>query len=98
MKGVLAAPAVRSEVRAPQGVRPHVPVQVVREYTYVYTAVAPALGQMVSLILPVASTEMMNLAPSADQSDFLQALHCDASRWSRLASRERVGHRRRIFA
>jgi hypothetical protein len=39
----------------PPGVRPHVPVQVVREYTYVYTAVAPALGQMVSLILPDAS-------------------------------------------
>jgi transposase len=46
---------------APPGMRPHVPAQVVREYTYVYTAVAPALGQMVSLILPEASTEMMNL-------------------------------------
>lgn len=46
---------------APPGVRPHVPAQVVREYTYVYAAVAPALGQMVSLILPEASTEMMNL-------------------------------------
>ncbi len=46
---------------APPGVRPYVPAQVVREYTYVYTAVAPVLGQMVSLILPEASTEMMNL-------------------------------------
>jgi hypothetical protein len=34
---------------------------VVREYTYVYAAVAPALGQTVSLILPEVSTEMMNL-------------------------------------
>lgn len=41
--------------------RPQAPVQVVREYTYVYAAVAPALGQMVSLILPEASTIMMNL-------------------------------------
>jgi transposase len=46
---------------APPGVRPHVPAQVVREYLYVYTAVAPALGQMVSLILPEASAEMMSL-------------------------------------
>ena len=46
---------------APPGVRPHVPAQVVREYIYAYTAVAPALGQMVSLILPEASTAMMNL-------------------------------------
>lgn len=31
-----------------------------REYLYAYAAVAPALGQMVSLILPDASTAMMN--------------------------------------
>jgi DDE superfamily endonuclease len=42
-------------------VRPHVPAQIVREYIYAYTAVAPTLGQMVSLILPEASTAMMNL-------------------------------------
>ncbi len=46
---------------APPGVRPHVPAQVVREYTYVYTAVAPSQGEMVSLILPEVSTAMMNL-------------------------------------
>ncbi len=45
---------------APPGVRPHAPTQVVREYLYAYAAVAPALGQMVSLILPEASTAMMN--------------------------------------
>jgi transposase len=46
---------------APPGMRPHVPVQVVRDYTYVYAAVAPAQGQLVSLILPETSTAMMNL-------------------------------------
>ncbi|MGZ6353705.1 MAG: transposase [Ktedonobacteraceae bacterium] len=46
---------------APPGVRPHVPSQVVREYTYVYAAVAPKEGLLTSLILPEASTEMMNL-------------------------------------
>jgi DDE superfamily endonuclease len=45
----------------PPRVRPHVPTQIVREYIYAYTAVAPTLGQMVSLILPEASTAMMNL-------------------------------------
>ena len=46
---------------APPKMRPSAPAQVVREYTYVYAAVAPALGQMISLILPEASTAMMNL-------------------------------------
>jgi hypothetical protein len=46
---------------APPGVRPHAPRQVIREYTYVYAAVAPAEGKMTSLILPSADTEMMNL-------------------------------------
>jgi hypothetical protein len=39
---------------APPGVRPHAPRQVIREYTYVYAAVAPAEGLMTSLILPVS--------------------------------------------
>ena len=51
----------------------------VREYLYAYAAVATALGQMVSLILPEASTEMMNLAPSAGQPNLLEALHRHAS-------------------
>lgn len=46
---------------APPGIRPHAPAQVVREYMYVYAAVAPTQGQMVSLVLPEASTAMMNL-------------------------------------
>ncbi len=46
---------------APPGIRPHAPRQIVREYTYVYAAVAPAEGKMTSLVLPSADTEMMNL-------------------------------------
>ena len=46
---------------APPGIRPHAPCQVVREYVYVYSAVAPARGEMTSLILPSADTAMMNL-------------------------------------
>ena len=46
---------------APPGIRPHAPAQVVREYMYAYAAVAHTQGQMVSLVLPEASTAMMNL-------------------------------------
>ena len=46
---------------APPGIRPHAPQQLIREYTYVYAAVAPAEGKMTSLILPSADTEMMGL-------------------------------------
>ncbi len=46
---------------APPGFRPHAPCQVVREYVYVSSAVAPARGEMTSLILPSADTAMMNL-------------------------------------
>jgi len=46
---------------APPKVGPLVARQVVREYVYVYSAVAPATGQMTSLLLPYADTSMMNL-------------------------------------
>jgi len=71
---------------APPGVRPQVPVQVVREYTYVYTAVAPALGQMVSLILPDASTEMMNLFLEQTSQTFCKhfiVMQVDGAGWHR---------------
>jgi hypothetical protein len=46
---------------APPGIRPSAPAQVVREYLDVYAAVAPQKGLLTSLILPEASTAMMNL-------------------------------------
>jgi len=46
---------------APPGGRRRVPAQGMREYTSASAAVAPALGQMISLILPEVSTLMMNL-------------------------------------
>ncbi len=46
---------------APPGVRPLAPRQVVREYSYVFSAVAPAHGTLTSLILPRATTQMMNI-------------------------------------
>jgi putative transposase len=46
---------------APPGVRPRSARQIERESLYVYAAIAPAEGKMVSLILPSADTAMMNL-------------------------------------
>lgn len=46
---------------APPGVRPHVPCQIVREYTYAFAAVSPKDGTLDSLILPEVSTETMSL-------------------------------------
>jgi putative transposase len=74
------------ETRAPPGMRPHVPVQVVREYVYVYAAVAPAQGQMVSLILPETSTAMMNLELSHVSRSFPEhfiVMQVDQAGWHR---------------
>ena len=46
---------------APPKVRPVAPRQIVRKYTYAYSAVCPSLGEMTSLILPYANTQMMNM-------------------------------------
>ena len=43
------------------GQRPTVPSQIVREYTYAYTAACPTDGTTVSLILPDMSTDCMNI-------------------------------------
>lgn len=69
---------------APPGIRPHAPRQVVREYTYVYAAVAPAEGLMTSLILPAADTEMMGLFLEHVSSTYAQSfvvMQVDQAGW-----------------
>lgn len=46
---------------APQGVRPEVSVQIVREYTYLFAAASPHDGVLDSLILPEVNAETMSL-------------------------------------
>ena len=46
---------------SPPGLRSSAPRQVVRAYSYVFSAVAPAHGTLTSLILPRANTQMMNV-------------------------------------
>jgi len=67
--------------------------QQVREYIYVYAAVAPQLGQMTSLVLLYANTKMMNLflkQVSEDLRDYFiiiqQAL--DRAPWNRSKTLE----------
>jgi len=55
---------------APPGICPKAPKQLIREYLYAYAAVCPALGQMTSLILPYANTEMMNIFLKQVSDDF----------------------------
>ena len=45
---------------APLGIRPNVPSQMVREYTYVFAAVCPFDGVMDSLILPYVNSQTMS--------------------------------------
>ena len=44
-----------------KGIRPVVPCHRIREYTYAYGAVSPLDGEMVSLALPYANTDCMNI-------------------------------------
>jgi hypothetical protein len=46
---------------APQGIRPTVPAQIVREYEYAYAAVSPHDGVLDTLVLPTVNTEAMGL-------------------------------------
>ncbi|HZU02530.1 MAG TPA: IS630 family transposase [Ktedonobacteraceae bacterium] len=69
---------------APPGMRPQAPRQLVREYTYVYAAVAPAEGKMTSLILPSADTQMMNLFlehVSSTYANYFVVMQVDQASW-----------------
>jgi transposase len=68
----------------PPHLRPLIPRQLVREYTYVYAVVAPAEGKMTSLILPSADTAMMNLFlehVSHTFSEYFLVIQVDQAGW-----------------
>ncbi len=69
---------------APPGMRPQVPAQLLREVVYVFAAVAPGTGELVSLILPEASTAMMNLflkEVSQTFSKYFIVMQVDGASW-----------------
>jgi transposase len=76
---------------APRGLRPIVPMQRIREYTHVYSAVCPADGEAFSLILPYANTEMMSLFLrefSEQFKDYRIVMAMDGAAWHRSKSLE----------
>ena len=60
-EGRFGRSTTRRRCWVPPGVRARAPRQVVREYSYAFTAVAPKEGWMYSLILPKANSAMMSL-------------------------------------
>ena len=46
---------------APCGERPKLPLQRIRQYSYVYAAVCPVTGDLFSLIMPYSNTDCMQI-------------------------------------
>lgn len=71
---------------APDGIRPDVPVQFVREYTYAFAAVSPLDGILDSLILPEVNSQTMSLflaeVASRHPRDFI-LMFLDKAGWHR---------------
>src|SRR3954447_4546961 len=77
---------------APAGVRPAVPVQIVREYEYAYAAVSPHDGVLDTLVLPAVNAETMGvfLAEVAQRhADEFILMVLDGAGWHR-AKRLRI--------
>jgi transposase len=67
-----------------KGITPKVTQQLVREYTYVYSAVCPETGNLFSLIMPYANCESMSVfldQLSKQQSDERILLCMDKAGW-----------------
>lgn len=85
---------------APAGFRPIVPMQRVREYTYIYGAVCPADGDSFSLILPSANTEMMTLYLrefSLFYKDYRIVMVMDGAPWHKAKDLETFENIRIVF-
>jgi transposase len=71
---------------APKGIRPDVPVQIVREYTYAFAAVSPHDGTLDSLILPETNAKAMSIflaEVSARHKDEFIIMVMDQAGWHR---------------
>ena len=71
---------------APKGIRPHVPAQMIYEYTYVYAAICPQDGVLDSLILPRVDAEAMSIflrEVSSRHPDAYVIMVADGAGWHR---------------
>lgn len=85
---------------APEGLRPEVSVQIVREYTYVFGAVSPHDGVLDTLVLPDVNAEAMSLflaevAQRHRQDTILMVL--DGAGWHRAADLRVPDNMRLLF-
>ena len=71
---------------APRGMRPCTPHQIIREAIYAFTAIAPQYGKMISLILPTANTDMMEIFLEHISKEFIGSFIVRPRGWSELAS------------
>ena len=70
----------------PRNIRPIVSIKLSRDYFYVFAAVCPQLGTIVSLILPYANSDMMNIfleEVSTTYPDYFIIMQLDQAGWHR---------------
>lgn len=85
---------------APRGMRPDVPVQIVREYTYAYAALSPHDGVMDSLILPQVNEEAMSIflrEVSVRHADEFILMVMDGAGWHKARALEVPGNMALFF-
>jgi transposase len=85
---------------APAGMRPKVPSQMVREFTYAYAAVSPHDGVMDSLVLPQVSEQAMSLflnEVSSRHPDEFILMVLDGAGWHKAGSLKIPGNMHLIF-
>lgn len=84
---------------APLGMRPSAPSQIIRQALYAFAAIAPKTGQMTSLILPTANSDMMSVFLEQVSKDFVDSfvvMQVDGASWHR-SSRVRIPENIRLI-
>lgn len=85
---------------APEGVRPVVQAQIIRQYTHVFSAVCPHDGESFSLILPYADSESMEIFMEGLSEQYSQhrlILVMDQAAWHRTSNLKKFANIRIIY-
>jgi transposase len=85
---------------APEGMRPCIPSQIVRQALYAFAAVAPQSGSMISLIFPTANTDMMTIFLKQVSQQFAEKfiiMQVDQASWHRSQQLQIPENMRLIF-
>ena len=85
---------------APEGTRPVVMAQIVRQYTHLFSAVCPNDGDSFSLIMPYADSEAMETflkEMSKQYSRYRLILVMDQAAWHRTSNLREFGNIRIIY-